>query len=143
MRGGLLVVCRLFVVLPRMGFMLTQIEDSEIKPAPRRTAWLLARRFMLAIEAGDLRRMRSIAVEAEFAYLDEPPREGDPREVWLVKISPSMAKLLYESLMVETLYELSMCRRSEVSMIRGVSSYQLAWCDDLLANRKMKWMPEN
>lgn len=117
-------------------------EPDMLYPAPRRTAWLLGRRFMLAIETGDLPRMRSIAAEAEFAHLDEPPSKDDPREVWLTKISPSMGKLLYVGAMVETLWELSMCRRSEVAGLEGMNAWGLAWCDDLLVKKKLKWMPE-
>lgn len=119
-----------------------QAPPDALHPAPRRTAWLLGRRFMLAIETGDLRRMRAIAAEAEFAYLDEPPAAGDPHEVWLKKISQSMAKLLYSGAMVETLHELSMCRRSEIAGLANSNPWLVAWCDDLLVKRRLHWMPE-
>lgn len=115
---------------------------EELRPAPRNVAWQLGRRFMLAVEKGDLKRMRAISAEAEFAHEEQEEPYRPDRDTQLSRISPKFAKVLFDGLMVETAWDLSQVKRSEVCQIPGIDARVVIWCDQVLKKRGLDWAKE-
>jgi len=121
--------------------MLETEYEQNLKPAPRRAAWICARLLFCEIERGNLRRLPDLFKRAYYAHLNTEERM-DVQEIYLVNLHPRIAGILFESIMVETVWDLSQVRRSEVIGVANMGPMYLAWCDDLLHKHGLAWMPE-
>ena len=98
---------------------------------------------MLAVEKGDLKRMRAISAEAEFAHEEQEEPYRPDRDTCLSKLSPKFAKVLFEGVLVETVYDLSRVTRREVCQIPGIDARVVIWCDQVLKKRGLDWAEES
>jgi hypothetical protein len=104
---------------------------------------MYAGKYSHAMLLGDHDRMDQIHFQAKMAFREAEDADSHPTEFELLAdINPRYAAILERWSAVESVWDLTSCRRSEVVGLRGVGPEIMKWCDGLLSKHELAWRPE-
>ena len=124
----------------------SHVSPEELKkqyqPCARRPAWRLCRLLFLHLVEGNLQRVKELCKQTQSLHLEKDIDNSEPQELYITQIDELIGEKLFNELLVETVWDLSQCRRSEVEMITQFGAGRVKWCDALLAEHGYQWKPE-
>jgi hypothetical protein len=117
-------------------------QKKLFKPAARRPAWRIARLLFVHMVEGNLARVKELCYEALKVHQEKDIDNSSATEIWITQIDERIGTQLFDELFIETVWDLSQTRRSEIEELEQMGPERLKWLDQLLLKHSLTWQPE-